>query len=191
MNAERTDEELMVAYREGDAAAFRTLFERYAPRLQRWLHHWVFSDELARDLVQQTFLQVHRARFDYRPQAPLRPWIVTIARNLAREQGRRKLRRPEDTGRDALIAQTETAGDPAHRFESGRDLQRALGILSDGAREVVWLHWIEGLSYEEIGEVLGIKAGAVRVRAHRAYASLRAWFESGNGLVSSGILEDE
>ena len=85
----------MVAYRRGDAAAFRELFERYAPLLRRWLRRWVYSEDLIGDLVQQTFLQLHRARSDYREGAPLRPWIMTISHNLARELGRRKLRRPE------------------------------------------------------------------------------------------------
>ena len=85
----------MVAYRRGDADAFRELFIRYTPLLRRWLRRWVFSEELVTDLVQQTFLQVHRARHDFREGAPLRPWVMAIAHNLAREQGRRKSRRPE------------------------------------------------------------------------------------------------
>ncbi|MBN1612092.1 MAG: hypothetical protein JW940_36005 [Polyangiaceae bacterium] len=79
-----TDEELMLAYRAGDREAFRELFRRYAPRLEPMFRKRVSDPELARDLLQQTFLQLHRARNDYREGAQLRPWLFAIALNLAR-----------------------------------------------------------------------------------------------------------
>jgi RNA polymerase sigma-70 factor (ECF subfamily) len=91
----RSDEELMGAYVAGNAAAFRIIFERYAPLLMRAMLRELYMREEANDLVQQTFLQLHRARADFDPGQKLKPWVFTIAMNLKREYFRRKKRRPE------------------------------------------------------------------------------------------------
>ena len=78
----------MAAYADGDHAAFRELFARNAPLLTRVVRSQVASDDECRDLVQQTFLQLHRARRDYRKGEPLRPWLLTIAYNLCRDRWR-------------------------------------------------------------------------------------------------------
>lgn len=90
----RTDEELMADYRAGDRSAFRELYDRYAPVLERTMLRDLWHPEEARDLVQQTFLQLHRARHDFDPNQKLRPFIFTIALNLKREHFRRIKRRP-------------------------------------------------------------------------------------------------
>ena len=90
-----TDEELMAAYVGGDHAAFRMLFERYAPMLLRMARRRLPSDEEAREVVQQTFFQLNAARNDFRQGAKLRPWVVTIAMNLVREHYRKRGRRKE------------------------------------------------------------------------------------------------
>ena len=91
----QADEVLMTAYRAGDRNAFDALFARYAPRLRQMLSRRINRAEDVADLVQQTFLQLHRARADFREGAKLRPWLYTIALNLARQYFRRKGRRPE------------------------------------------------------------------------------------------------
>src|SRR5205823_3397947 len=84
----RTDDELMAAYLAGETAAFDELFRRYALPLLRSLRRRLPAED-ANDVVQQTFLQLHRCRFDYLPGAGVRPWIYTIAFNLQRRQARR------------------------------------------------------------------------------------------------------
>jgi len=86
----RSDEQLMSAYVAGDSAAFRVIFERYAPLLTRAMLRELYAREEASDLVQQTFLQLHRARKDFDPGQKLKPWIFTIALNLKREHFRRR-----------------------------------------------------------------------------------------------------
>ena len=126
----------------------------------------------AQDLVQQTFLQVHRARRDFRPGSALRPWLYTIAANLRRESRRRAARRPElplaeQTSREPSVG--PAASTPAERL-----VRRALQDLPDGQREVVVLHWYEGYTFREIAQIVGASQSAVKVRAHRAYERLRA-----------------
>ena len=85
----------MAAYLDGDRAAFDALFSRYAPRLRQMLGRRIARGEDVADVVQQTFLQLHRARKDFRVDAKLRPWLYTIALNLSRQYFRRQGRRPE------------------------------------------------------------------------------------------------
>lgn len=169
-----SDEELMAAYVGGDRSAFSELFSRYAPRLQRLMQRDLGGAEDAHDLVQQTFLQLHRARHDFRTDAKLRPWLFTIALNLKRQHFRRKGRRPE-TSLDAEGGPAEPVaprGDPEARI-SDVQLRAALGKLPEGQREVIMLHWFEGFSFREIAEVVGASQPAVKVRAHRGYNRLR------------------
>ncbi len=166
-----SDETLMLRYRDrGDEAAFAELFGRYAQRLHTFFSR--FGDRGAADagdLTQKTFLQVHRARKDFDASRLVRPWIYTIALNVRREEGRRRLRSREVTG-DEL---PEAAVEPSVSSASDRLVQRALMKLSDAQREVVVLHWFDGLSFPEIADMLGAGLSAVKVRAHRAYDELR------------------
>lgn len=163
----------MVAYCAGDAAAFRELFARYAGPLHRILSRFRLSHEQLSDLVQQTFLQLHRARLDFDANCELRPWLLTIAFNLAREQLRRNRRKPESC-LDLVAPQgLGCPPDELLRAELRRDLSNALQQLPDDQREVVRLHFVEDLSFEEIGARVEASEGAVRVRAHRGYVALR------------------
>jgi RNA polymerase sigma-70 factor (ECF subfamily) len=175
-DATRTDEELLAAYVAGDAAAFRELFARYAPALLRVLRRYTGSEADAGDLVQQTFLQVHRARRDFRPGARFRPWVFTIALNLARESHRRRTRRREaslDAG-EAPEPVADPTPYPSDAAYARRRVQKALAMLPDAQREVIVLHWLEQRPMAEIAEVVGASVTAVKVRAHRGYERLRA-----------------
>jgi RNA polymerase sigma factor (sigma-70 family) len=168
-----SDEELMRAWTAGDRRAFEELFRRYAPVLTRVMRRQLRSPEEATDLVQQTFLQLHRSRHDFDANAKLRPWLFTIAMNLKREYFRRSGRRPE--------APLELDGrlDPSEgprgvqQQEARRDLVAALERLPADQAEVIALHWFDGASFPEIAELLGATTTAVKVRAHRGYVKLR------------------
>ncbi len=163
----------MSAYVKGDAAAFRVLFNRHSPVLLRVMRHQLRRPEDARDLVQQTFLQLHRSRLDFREGAQLKPWLFTIAMNLKREYFRRVGRRPE--------SQLEFDGhdDPAvgprdyERLEASNALEFALTRLPEDQRAVISLHWLAGIPLPEVAELVGASLSAVKVRAHRGYAAMR------------------
>lgn len=164
----------MVQYAAGDAAAFRALFERHAGRLLNVLTRQVGSREVAQDLVQQTFLNVHRARQDFRPGTGFRPWLYTIAFNLVRDRHRRRQRKPEMATDPE--DQDRTPGAPGPELDPIRDaaVRRALAALPEGQREVIVLHWFEELDFRAISQVVGASLSAVKVRAHRGYERLRA-----------------
>lgn len=168
-----TDEELMDAYIDGNDVAFRMLFERYAPILLRLTRRHLRSDELAEEIVQQTFFRLHGARKDFRRGSKLRPWVMTIAMNLVREHWRRTKRRKMTS----LEVETQAAPEqdlmPMELRERSALLHQALDKLPASQREVVELHWFQERPYAEVAQIVGTSEGAVRVRAHRAYATLK------------------
>lgn len=168
-----TDEELMDAYIDGDDAAFRLLFERYAPVLLRLTRRHLRDDELAREIVQQTFFRLHGARYDFRRGSKLRPWVMTIAMNLVREHWRRKKRRKMTDLEVDTQAAPEADFMPIELRQRSALLHGALERLPTSQREVVELHWFQERPYAEIAQIVGTSEGAVRVRAHRAYATLK------------------
>lgn len=170
---EPTDEALMIRYVEtGDRVAFEALFSRHGPRLYGTFRRTVGSDAIAQDLVQQTFLHLHRARRDYQHDRAFRPWLYAIAMNVRREHFRRLQRRPEQSFDPERHPEPRVA--PEVSSASDRAVRRALGELPEHQREVVVLHWYEGLSFKEIASAVGASHSAVKVRAHRAYTQLRA-----------------
>ncbi|MEZ6186739.1 MAG: RNA polymerase sigma factor [Planctomycetota bacterium] len=167
-----SDEALMSRYVDGDPAAFAELFERYGPRLTALFRRGLPAHVDVSDLVQQTFLQIHRARHDYRPGLPLRPWVVTIALNLRRKHYRVLSRAAQELVVDPSDSgETERRG--LERSERAEALHRALEELRPNQREVLELHWFEGLPFAEVARVVGASLSAVKVRAHRAYEALR------------------
>src|SRR2546428_12992414 len=86
----------MARYQAGEAAAFDALFKALSPRIHRWLLHATGNRATADDLMQETFLSIHRARATWRPGAPVTPWAFAIARHAMvsrfRSEGRRARR---------------------------------------------------------------------------------------------------
>jgi RNA polymerase sigma factor (sigma-70 family) len=172
----KSDEELMTAYVGGDGAAFDELFRRYAPMLMRIMHRQMRVEDDRRELVQQTFLQLHRARNDFQQGRKLRPWLMTIAYNLKREYFRRRMRKPE-TPLEFEPADTREHRDPLERKAAVLRLRAALAQLPEGQRDVIAMHWFEELSFPEVAKIIGLSVSAVKVRAHRGYKQLRKLLE--------------
>jgi RNA polymerase sigma factor (sigma-70 family) len=169
-----SDEQLMTAYVAGKQDAFRELFARYGSLLSRVVRAQGASDDESRDLVQQTFLQLHRARRDYRAGEPLRPWLFTIAYNLCRDRWRILGRRREVPIEQAPPPiDTATPADHLQERRRAQLLRTALATLSEDQRRVVEMHWFAGIPLPEVATALGISLSAAKVRAHRAYERLR------------------
>ncbi len=168
--ADLTDEQLMEQFCSGDQAAFAVLFDRLVRKVQSFLGSMVQDTALAEDLTQTTFLSMMRSRDRYTFGRPVVPWVLTIAANAARDAlRRRKLERsnaPEEA--DGVVHSIPTD----HGLR--RQLQSALGALPVSQREVVVLHKVQGLSFEQVAEATGITATAARIRAHRGYVKLRS-----------------
>jgi RNA polymerase sigma-70 factor (ECF subfamily) len=159
----------MSAYQAGSIEAFDELYSRLASPLRQYLASLCRDGARAQDLVQDTFLQIHRSRRAYRPDLPVRPWAFAIARHTWLMDCRARSRRPAATGElpDLPVpAEVESLAD--------RDtLKRALDQVIPDRREALLLHHVWGFSFEEIGQLLGIRADAAKLRSSRGMADLR------------------
>lgn len=181
-----TEESLMAAYIAGDRKAFERLFSRVAPKVHAFFLRSFRDASVADELMQTTFLRVHRARMTYRPELPLRPWLFTIAAHIRRDEWRRRYRLPESGGEEALFAADQAAALSAARereaaAERFSDVLAALDALPEMHRTILQLHRYEGMTYGEIAAILGSTPGAVRQHAFRAYAALRRMLASSLG----------
>lgn len=167
----------MLDYQRGEMAAFDKIYRSLSPVLHKYLLSLTLSAVRAEELLQETFLQLHRARNTYQPERPAKPWIFGIARHVYLMDCRAWYRRHrlEESGWEEppeLAVPSSFEG-----FASRDQLRRGLAQLSSEQREPLLLHHFWGLSFKEIAGVLGIREGAAKVRAHRALTKLRAAVE--------------
>jgi RNA polymerase sigma-70 factor (ECF subfamily) len=165
--------EAMVAYQRGTMEAFETIYGALARPLKGYLRVLARDGIVADDLLQETFLQLHRVRHTYDPGRPVKPWVYAIARNVFLMHRRASSRR----GRHEVIADDELPDVPVppdlEVLGNAPTLRKALASLPDARREPLVLHHILGMSFKEVGAALGISEGAAKVRAHRALRELR------------------
>jgi RNA polymerase sigma factor (sigma-70 family) len=175
-----SDETLMQAYVQGDARAFDGLFARLAPSVHGFFLRSFGNRAVADDLLQLTFLKLHRSRADYNPELPVKPWLFTIASRVRLDELRRRYRVADttseedlDTLADARATTAATAEQELLRNDEQKAVQAALACLPESQRVVIQLHRFEGLKLAEIAEILGTTETAVKLRAFRGYEQLR------------------
>ncbi len=172
------DEELMSAYVAGDARAFERLFARLAPRVHGFFLRSFRDAAVADDLLQVTFMKVHRAREQYDGNQRLAPWLFAIAARVRLDELRKRMRLPEDADEEALARADEQAPRDAPPDTDLQDAVRAaLERLPESQRAVIHLHRYEGMTFPEIAQVLGTTPGAIKLRAFRGYETLRKELE--------------
>ena len=170
----------MQRYCDGDAQAFRELYAVVAPRLLGYLMKMARSRAVADDMLQQTFLKVHRARAAYVRGADPIPWIYSIAHRTFIDEARRQKRAHVPSGDDVPEVPAGITGESDERRDEPRvdpELAKAavdaLAQLPEQQREAVVLTKLEGKSVSEAAEIAGTTVGAMKVRAHRGYEALR------------------
>jgi RNA polymerase sigma-70 factor (ECF subfamily) len=171
---EAPDEELMLAYRQGDSAAFETLYARHKGPLYRFVLRSVRERGLAEELYQEVWMRVIEARSRYTVQAKFTTWLYTIAHNrLADHWRKRGLKLVELQDHDAPAP---PADEPESRAEGRQSLQRfaaALAALPEAQREAFLLHEESGMSVAEIAAATGVGEEAAKSRVRYALAKLR------------------
>lgn len=169
---------LMREYQSGSLTAFEALYRALAPRVKGFIRARVHDDVRASDLLQETFLELHRSRHTYLPGHPVIGWTFGIAQNVMLRHRREVRRRDQHEVSTDLSEFGEQLASSCADLEL-QPLQDALDHLSPGSRTTWWLRNIEGLSFEVIARRLGIAATAVRLRCSRASRVLRAALERG------------
>lgn len=176
---EPTDESLVERARGGESVAFRKLVERYQRRVYQLAFGVVKDHEDAMDVVQEAFVKVHQHLPGFKGDSAFFTWVYRITYNLAIDSFRRagrgeKVELDENTLTDessqheAYGAGSQSPQKAALRGELSAELQRALGTLSDNHRAILLLREVDGLSYEELSQVLKIPKGTVMSRLFHA-----------------------
>lgn len=162
-----TDEQAMYAVSQGDLDKAAILYERYKKSLLNFFLYRQHDRENARDLTQQVFLRMLRYRHTYREGASFRTWVLEIARNVFFDHLKQN---PtfSDLTEIPDVGDTYDEADEQHQY-----LHQALTQLPDQYREVLVLSRFQNMSYEEIGQTLGISVANVKVRVFRAMQKLR------------------
>jgi RNA polymerase sigma-70 factor (ECF subfamily) len=171
-SAAGSPEVLMARYQAGDFAAAAALISRMSPPLHRFLAARCTRRADADDLLQETWLRIHRVRQTYRTGEPVLPWFYAIARHV-RVDHYRSARRSAALERSfAELAGTASVPDDegAHATD---ELDALLAPLSASQRDVIELLKIAGLSLEEVARATSSSVGAVKQKVHRAYERLR------------------
>jgi RNA polymerase sigma-70 factor, ECF subfamily len=175
------DELLTLAWSSGGAEAREELARRHRSSAYLLALQLLGNRDDALDVTQEAMLRFFRSVGRITPGRAVRPWLLTIVRNQARDFWRRqKVRRAEsiDENPDHLLSQmVDTGPDPeeaVHRAELRRRVWRAIAALSADHREIVVLRDFHGLSYDELAHALGIRIGTVMSRLHAARQRLRA-----------------
>jgi RNA polymerase sigma-70 factor (ECF subfamily) len=184
MAQERTDEELLAAYQQGDPAAFEALLRRHRAALFTFLLRMLGHREKAEDLAQETFLRIVKGAQAWEQRARFQTWLFTIARNLCVDEARRdRFRRAESldadgpSGEPPLVDSVPGAGiDPLRGAESARlrpILQRALLSVPVEQRVVFVLREQAGVPFREIAAMVGANENTVKSRMRYALEGLR------------------
>lgn len=182
------DDELMERFQKGDEDAFTLLVRRHEKPLINFIAQFIGDRDSAEDLAQDTFIRIFQAAPRYKPgRAQFNTWMYHIASNLCKNELRNRARRERHWVDNTVKDEEEDAGagiesrianapaDAAYepdvvlqRKELRDALRKAIAALPEQYREPLILRDIQGLSYEEISKVLGIRAGTTKSRINRA-----------------------
>ncbi|HYQ30566.1 MAG TPA: RNA polymerase sigma factor [Polyangiaceae bacterium] len=167
----------MERYARGDESAFASVYDSVAPRVHAYLIRQTRDRAVADDLLQQTLLQMHRKRGTYLAGLPVLPWAFAIARRLYIDECRRRksdaLWSACDLGEDDRRAGSAPDEELASR-EAARLVEAELQRIPGNQRVAFELLKVDGLSHQEAARALDTTVSAVKLRAFRAYAAIRA-----------------
>jgi RNA polymerase sigma-70 factor (ECF subfamily) len=180
---EKSDEELMLRFGQGDDLAFNELVERWQQPLVRYIYRYVGSRATALDLAQETFVRIFQQRHRFKEKLRFSAWLFTIALNLCRSSHRWQSRHQtvaleekqeqESWETESGLLTSSSPADDALRKELAIVVRSAVQTLPDKLKAVVLLADYEDLSHHEIAQILGCSAKAVETRLYRAHRILR------------------
>lgn len=161
----------MVRYQAGNAVGAEELVQRLSPSLFGYFMSPQVSQSDAEDLLQECWMRIHRSRHTYRATEPLLPWVFAIARHTRLDGDRRRRRR---AAREVLVPEPpeQTRHVPVPPSQRP-DVLQLLEQLPPSQREVVLLLKVSGMSLKQVARATSSSVGAIKQKAHRAYARLR------------------
>jgi len=176
---------VVMAVQRGDAAAFRSLVERYEKPIYGFLYRLVGDPELARDLAQDAFLAAYCALPGLKGDVAFSPWLYKIALNCARQA----LRRRRLIAWLPWTAQHDVSSAPLDLSIEAQVVHQALACLPADLRIPLVLRLVEGFSYGELAAIIGISEAAVRMRVLRARRMFRTIYTAVEAESMGDIIE--
>jgi RNA polymerase sigma-70 factor (ECF subfamily) len=177
---ENDDLGLIIKFKQGDDSAFERIVLKYQDRIYNLCVYMLGNRHDAEDAAQDVFTKVYQSLKSFKPQASLYTWLYRIAVNTCLDYKKRpffeSLFKSSDEGEEFVLEPVSQEPSPEEMFESkqlGEILNRSLGKISRKLRAAIILREIEGLSYEEMAEVLDVSTGTVKSRISRAREELR------------------
>jgi RNA polymerase sigma-70 factor, ECF subfamily len=162
---------LMARYQDGDFAAATALIGQISPQLHRFFVAQFASRPDADDLLQETWLRIHKVRHTYRPGEPVLPWFYAIARHVRVDHYRKTIR---NKAREQQLDEITQSAPVFHAESSHAEgLDALLAPLPESQREVIEMLKVAGMSLEEVARATATSVGSVKQKAHRAYKKLR------------------
>jgi RNA polymerase sigma-70 factor (ECF subfamily) len=165
----------MVRYQQADPEAPGVLVVGLSPALLQFFRRQLAIREQADDLLQETWLRIHRVRHTYRPGEPVLPWVYAIARRVGID-GYRRARRINS--RECVMDVLPEEAAPTETRNTLPEFDSLVAKLPEAQREVVTMMKVGGLSLEEVARATSSTVGAVKQKAHRAYERLRKVLEN-------------
>jgi RNA polymerase sigma-70 factor (ECF subfamily) len=165
---------IIEACKEGDRAAFHTLFETYKDRVYSIALHFSGNESAARDVTQQVFLKLFRVIGQFRHDSEFTTWLYRIVANACTDE-QRKLKRfiPLADGVEVKSMSAHGSQEEVYiRRQVADSVRSAISTLSPKLRMPILLKYVEGFSYEEIAEALNLSKGTVASRLNRGHKEL-------------------
>ncbi len=191
-----SDEDLMVAYRDGDVAAFEVLVKRHERGIFNFIVRSTGRRDLAEELLQEVFLRIVKSAPKYEQTAKFTTWAYTIARNICIDRARKAKKYNEvsldksmggdegegQTFKDALVDEESASSEvELERKEFIKRLKAALDELPEDQRDVFVMREFSGLKFREIADILEIPVPTVKSRMRYALESLRGHLQMYEG----------
>ena len=176
-----SDEQLMSLFQAGDENAYIELVNRYKDKLINFIFNYLGYLESSEDVVQETMIKLYLKKHYYREIAKFSTWLYTIAKNLANTELRKRKQR-KTTFLSQFSKHDKTYELPSNDPEPGQEIQTdivnkiirdAVDQLSEKFKIVIVLRDIQGLSYEDISEIINVPIGTVKSRINRARLQLQ------------------
>jgi RNA polymerase sigma-70 factor (ECF subfamily) len=188
-----TDEQLILEYRRsGDRERFAQLVYRYERELFSFLRRFLGNAEMAEDVFQAAFLQVHLKCESFEAGRRFRPWLYAIATNAAIDARRRNQRQPkvsldsqdeqQEAGRliDLLQSGESSPADSAIEAEASQLVRQTLEQLPESMQAVIHLVYYQGMKYRDAAEILQVPVGTIKSRLHSAIAKITEVWQTSN-----------
>jgi RNA polymerase sigma-70 factor, ECF subfamily len=169
----QTEHELIRRAQDYDPEAFGEIYERYYNGVYKYIYYRVGEQGLAEDLTMEVFVKTMEAidGFAFRG-VPFSAWLYRIASNLVIDHFRRQPVQPAMSLEERLVAEVDHSKQALESEFTHQALRRALAELTEDQQQVVVLKFVDGLSNQEVAQVLGKSEGAIKSLQHRALASL-------------------